>query len=807
MIANLVRDARYAVRTLVKSPGFTVVSVLILAIGIGATTALFSVVNAVLLTPLPYPESGRLAIAVRTEPGTLSAIASYPEFMDWHDSGVFSKSAAVVGKGFFLDTPDGPVPLVARRVTGEFFELLGVRPRLGREFLPEESGKRDDVAVMSHAMWANRLASDPGVVGRDLRLRDRVVHVVGVLPEDFVDPIDPGRPRDLYVPLIATEEERGPGGRNSQWVQVLGRLRDGITLEQAAGRIRDISGRAQRERAGSDVRSLAPFTLEALLDHHVGDARGALWMVFGAVGCVLLIGCANVSNLMLARLSARGHELAVRAAVGASARRLAAQLMTESLVLSAAGAAVALVLMLWTIDLIREVSPAGIPRIAAAGLDLRVFGFALLVTVVTGLLLGALPVLRGSRGDLLASLRRTAGSGGAAQAGSRGALLAGEVALTVVLMVGALLSVTSLRRLLAVDAGFRTDHVLSVNLTYAGEWKPEALRGFFDRLIVRARELPGVMAAAGVDNLPYSGSWSQFTTTVDGFAEGTRPELQGKTIDYQQAVVGGDYFRVMGIPLEGGRLFDRSDDAPGAATVIVSASLARALWGEQDPIGRRLDERGQRGAARVVGVVGSIRQFRPDAPVERTLYRPMAQAATWGGTLVLRSESDPGTLVPLIRQAAREIDAAVIFRSAVTMEDLVTARTSAPRFLAVLLGGFGAVALVLAALGVYGVLAYTVSRRTREIGVRVALGARQGGVLLMVVRQGMTPAAAGIAAGLVGAAALSRLMRGRLFGVTPTDPFTYGAVALVLAAVALAACWGPARRASRVDPMVALRCD
>ncbi|HET8948519.1 MAG TPA: ABC transporter permease, partial [Candidatus Polarisedimenticolia bacterium] len=628
MIANLVQDIRYAVRALGRSPGFTVVSVLILALGIGATTALFSVVNAVLLTPLPYPESGRLAIAVRTEPGNLSTIASYPEFMDWHDSGVFSQSAAVVGKGFFLDTDEGPGPLVGRRVTGEFFEVLGVQPRLGRSFLPDESRTREDVAVLSHAMWANRLGGDPDVVGRDLRLRDRVVHVVGVLPQDFVDPIDPGRPRDLYVPLIATAEERGPGGRNSQWVQVLGRLRDGITLEQGASRIRAISERAQRERVGSDPRSLAPFTLAALIDHHVAGARPALWMVFGAVGCVLLIGCANVSNLMGARLAARGHELAVRAAVGASGRRLAAQLMTESLVLSSAGAAVALVLILWTIDLVRDVSPADIPRIGDAGLDLRVFGFAILVSVASGLLLGLLPVLRGSRQDLLAPLKQTHGAGGIAMARSRRLLLAGEVALTCVLMVGAMLSLTSLRRLLAVDSGFRTDHVLSVNLSYAGEWKPEAVRSFFDRLTKRAGDFPGVLAAGAVDNLPYSGSWSQFTTTVDGFAEGALPELQGKTIDYQQAMVGGDYFRVMGIPLEAGRTFDRGDDAPGAAgTVIVSASLARALWGDQDPLGRRLGGEDVRPGARVIGVVGSVRQFGPDGPVERTLYRPMTQAA------------------------------------------------------------------------------------------------------------------------------------------------------------------------------------
>ena len=806
MIGNLIQDVRYALRVLRKSPGFTVVSVLTLALGIGATTALFSVVDAVLLTPLPYSDSGRLAIALRTEPGTLASMASYPEFMDWHDSGVFSQSAAAVGKGFFLDTREGPVPLRGRRVTREFFEVLGVRPRLGRDFLPEEADRREDVAVLSHAMWAAHLGSDPDVVGKDLRLRDRIVHVMGVLPEDFIDPIEPARARDLYVPLVASAEEAGPGGRNSQWLQVIGRLREGTSLEQAAGRIRSISGRALREHAGSDPRSLAPFTLTSLIDYHVADSRRALWMVFGAVGFVLLIGCANVSNLMLARLSGRGHELAVRAAVGASARRLAAQLITESLVLSTAGAAVALVVTLWAIDLIKKVSPADIPRLQGAGLDPNVFAFALFVTVLAGLLLGLLPVLRGSR-DRLEPLKQTRGSGGPTHARSRAALLIGEVALTVVLMVGALLAVTSLRRLLAVDSGFRTEKILSVYLTYAGEWRPEAMREFFDRLVSRVGEFPGVMAVGTVDTLPLSGSWSQYTTTVEGFAEGVLPEMQAKTIDFQQSVVGGDYFRVMGIPLEAGRLFDSRDGSSGAASVIVSASLARALWGDRDPLGRQVGGDRETPGAQVVGVVGNVRQFGPDAPMERTLYRPMAQRTTWGATLVVRAESDPQTLIPLVRQAARALDESVVFRQAITMDDHLKARIAGPRFLAVLLGCFGGVALVLAALGVYGVLAYSVSQRTREIGVRVALGARQGGVLLMVVRHGMALAGAGLLLGLLAAVGLSRLLRGQLYGVSPTDPLAYGAVALLLGIVAFLACWGPARRAARVDPMVALRCD
>jgi putative ABC transport system permease protein len=478
--------------------------------------------------------------------------------------------------------------------------------------------------------------------------------------------------------------------------------------------------------------------------------------------------------------------------------------MTESLLLSLLSGAVALVLVLWTIDLVKAISPVNIPRLETAGLDLRVFGFASLITVAAGLLFGLLPVLRGARHDVLTALKQASGTGGVAHTRSRSALLIGEVALTMILLVGATLAITSFQRLLRVDPGFQTSHILTVNLTYAGEWKHAAQRNFFEQSTERVRALPGVRAAGVVDNLPLSGAWSQFTTKVEEFAEGVLPEMIGKTVDYQQGVIGGDYFRVMGIPLKAGRTFDERDAAPGAASVIISESLARTLWGDADPLGRQLID-GETHGARVVGVVGNVRHFGLDTQTVRTLYRPMAQRVAWGGTLVVLTDQDASSLIPAIRERVRAVDRSVVFQRARTMEELLRSGTAAPRFLAVLLGSFGGVALVLASLGIYGVLAYSVSQRTREIGVRIALGAAPSSVLRMVVRNGMVLAGIGIGIGLAGALGLSQFLQKQLYEVRPTDPSIYAGVALLLSGVALLACYLPARRAAKVDPMVALR--
>jgi putative ABC transport system permease protein len=393
----------------------------------------------------------------------------------------------------------------------------------------------------------------------------------------------------------------------------------------------------------------------------------------------------------------------------------------------------------------------------------------------------------------------------AGRAGSRSVLLVAEVALTMVLMVGATLALTSLRRLLAVDPGFRTDQVLAVSLTHAGEWSASEQRASFARLLERVRALPAVQSAGLVDNVPYSGSWSQYTVPVKDFTTGVVPGMVGRTIEYQQAVIDGDYFRVLGIPLRAGRCFDARDDAGGTGSVILSESLARKLWGDADPLGRVVKDNAE--PAQVVGLVGDVRQFGPETSPVPTLYRPLAQRQAWGGTLVVRSDGDPASLLPAIRAGLLDVDRALVFQRSGTMDQSLRSLTAAPRFLAALLGAFAVVALLLASLGIYGVLAYAVRQRTREIGVRIALGARPRSVLGMVVRTGMAHAAVGVVVGLACALGLSRLLRTQLYGVSPDSPAVYGAVALVLASVALLACWVPALRAARVDPLVALRCD
>jgi putative ABC transport system permease protein len=797
-IESFVQDARFGLRMLAKSPGFTAVAVLTLALGIGADTAVYSLVDAVLLKPLPYSEADRLVIAVRKKPGPLRNIASYPDFTDWRASGAMEKSAAIVGRGFFLETDEGFEPLRGGRVSEEFFETLGVRPVVGRGFLPDEVRRGGNVAVISHALWTTRFAGDPLAAGKDLKLRGQIFRVVGILPSDFPDPVNPLAPRDLYVPLVVSGEERM--GRNSQWLQVIGRLTPGTSLQEAQAVIETTSERAQREYGGENVQGLSPFTLIPLHEHHVGDVKPALWLILGAVGFVLLIVCANIANLMLARITFRQHELAMRTALGASNGRLAAQLVTENLLLAVLGGAASLGTVTWMIDMMKAISPVSFPHIESAGLNARVLGFALVTTLGTGLVFGMLPILRGVRMGGLSAFRQ-AGEG---RARTRGALLIAEVALTMVLLVGALLTVTSIQRLLRVDPGFQESNLLTANLAYAGEWKQPAQHKFVEQLLERARALPGIRAAGAVDNLPFSGAWSQFWTTADEFAERARAEMQGKKIEYQQAVVCGQYFRAMGIPLKAGRFFDERDDAPGAASVIVSESLARTIWGDRDPLGMRVSD-GRTRNARVVGIVGDVRHFGPETMPVPSLYRPLAQWEAWGVTLVVQAGRDALGLVPVIRESVRALDRSVILQQARTMEEILRRRTAGPRFLAVLLGSFGCVALLLAIMGTYGVLAYSVSRRTREIGVRLALGAHPGTVLRMVILQGMSLAGIGVIAGLGGAVALSRLLQHQLFEVSATDPATYAAAALLLAAAAFLACWVPGRKAARVDPVVALR--
>ena len=809
-MGNFLQDVRHAVRLLAKSPGFTAVAVITLALGIGANTAIFSVVNAVLLRPLPYANDDQLVRAVRTQPSMLATIASYPDYTDWRDRGAFTGAAALVGRAFFFDDPSGIRRISGARVTTEFFPLLGVTPVLGRNFLPEEQTRGDLVAILSHRFWTEHFGQDPQIIGRELRMGAQgqtgfqVFRVIGVLPPDFRDPVSPVSGRELYTPLTATAEQIP--ARNSHWLHVLARRKPEVSLAQARTIVENLSRRGQSQPGGNPMQ-LPIFTAVPLRDVQEGDTRRALWLLLGAVGFVLLIACVNVSNLLLARANARRQEMAVRIAVGASRGRLLSQVLTESMLLSGVSGGAAMVLLLWGVEGIKAVSPGNIPRLDDAGLNIPVFAFALLSTALCGVLFGALPAARAARQDVMAAMKNTRASSGRGQRRTFSALLVGEVALTMVLLAGAALALQSLTRLVNVNTGFESSNVLTVSTIYAGQWDAARQRGFFADLSERVRALPGVRAVGVVDNLPLAGSWSQYTTDYRSFLERYPAEKAERRIEYEAGIVAGDYFRVMSIPILIGRGFSPAAlGGQGEPEVLVNQALARELWGSESPIGQRVNIGGEkRRWAQVVGVTGNIRHRGLRSAVNPSLYMTFGGKEAWGGTLVVRSDGDSERLGPQIREIVRGLDSGVVIQRIRAMRDIFSEHTASSLFMALLLGSFAALATLLAMIGTYGVLAYAVSQRTREIGIRLALGAEPVGMLRMVIRNGLALVGVGIVIGTGAALWLSRYLTTMLFEVSGTNPLTYVAVASSLMAAALVACYLPARRAAKTDPIVALR--
>lgn len=806
---NLIMDLRHALRLLWKTPGFSLAVVLTLALGIGANTAIFSVVNAVLLQPLPYRDAEQLVRAVRVQPTSLATIASYPDYTDWRDSGAFESATALVGRAYFLETGGELKRVVGARVNASFFRVLGVKPVIGRDFVAEEETRGEPVAIISHRLWRDHFAGDPQVTSRTLelaaQLQDGVVtyRIIAVLPENFRDPISPVSGRDIYSPLTATAEEAT--SRNSQWLHLIARLKPGVSLEQAKSIVGALYER--NNKPGQDIRNLPKFTVVPLRELQVGDTRKALWLLLAAVGFVLLIACANVSNLLLARANARGHEMAIRAAIGASRRRLMAQTLTESLLLASLGGAAGIVLLLWGIEGLKRVAPADIPRLDQVSLNVPVLAFAALTTLFCGVLFGLLPSLRSAGAEVIAAMKSTRSSGDPRKRRAFSTLLVGEVALTMVLLAGAALSLQSLTRMLGVDVGFERANVLTISTIHAGKWEPAKQRLFYQQFAERVRALPGVSSVGVVDNLPLSGSWSQYTTNYQSFLQKFPPEKADTKIEYQAGVVFGDYFRAMGIPLRAGRWFAPAAGGENApAEVLVSEKFAAEIWGKENPVGQRVNIGGQKPRwAEVVGVVGDVKHSGLDAKINPTLYSPFGVRESWGGTLVVRSRQNPAPLIAAVRQAVRELDRNVVIQRVRTYDDYFAEQTAAPRFLAVLLGSFAGLATLLAMVGTYGVLAYAVGQRTQEIGIRLALGGTPSSVLWMVLRNGMGLVAVGVLLGSGAAFWLSRYLRTLLFEVNTASPLTYAAVASSLLAAALLACYLPARRAAKTDPMVALR--
>jgi putative ABC transport system permease protein len=800
-------DVRYGLRILLKQPTFTLVAVLTLALGIGANTAIFSVVNGVLLHPLPYGEPDRLVVVWGTVGDNSSAPSSAADFLDWRrQNRVFDGLAALFPAALTLTGADEPERLRGLQVTPNFFEVLGVEPSLGSGFTLDTESVGEAAVLLSHEFWQRRFGGRPSVINETLALDGKIYSIAGVMPAGFQFATEEADvwvrpPRDMPVPPIDLPDELDVlTFRGLHWLHVIGRLSPGATVEEAQAAMDVISRRLAGEYEDDAGRGARVVRLQ---DQVVGDVRPALLVLLGAVGFVLLIACGNVANLLLARATGRVKEIAIRTALGASRGRLIGQLLTESVALAMLGGALGLFFAFWTVDLILALSPDVLPRISVIGLDGGVFSFTLAVSVITGLVFGLLPALQASNPDIQGTLKEGGhSSGGGERNRLRASLVVAELGLASVLLIGAVLLARSFAGLQNVDPGFVPDKVLTLRL-----WLPELrypdddeIAGFYDDVLDRVRNLPGVQSASAVLGVPLSGSSASFGFSIEGRPK--PPPGEEYTAGFQS--VGRDYFQTMGIPLVGGRDFDERDDADAPSVAVINETLARRYWPEEDPIGRRvsLDDEDW---IEIVGVVRDVRHQGLDSEPRAELYLPYRQAPLRFMTLVVKTQSEPLELAGAVRSQVLAVDGNLPIFKVMSLEQIVSDSVAQPRFNMTLVGAFSFLALLLAAIGIYGVMSYTVSRRTHELGIRIAMGACTGDLLKMVVRQGMGLIAAGIGVGLLAAWALTRVLSGFLFGVTPTDPLTFIGVSFVLAFVALLATVLPARRAARVDPLNALR--
>ncbi|AKJ07005.1 putative permease [Archangium gephyra] len=799
----LVQDVRYALRMLRHAPGFALVAVLTLGLGIGATTAIFSVVRGVLMRPLPFAEPERLVRMWQANPsqGVARGEVSPLDFADWKAR---QRSFEDMGTWWYVEGMSGsnlsgdgePQRLPAAYVNDGFFSTLGVAPVLGRALLAgEHQPGHNAVAVISHGLWQRRFGGDRTLLGRTLTLDGLPITVVGVMPPGFSFPSERV---DVWLSDSLIEESGIPRQRQVRWQSVVARLKPGVSLETARTEMNGVARQLAEEYPATNVQTSA-VTVVPLHEAVTGDVRAGLMVLLGAVGFLLLIACVNVANLMLTRATARERELAVRAALGAGPVRLMGQLLTESLVLALLGGAFGLLLAVWGTELLLAFSVKQLPRLHEVRVDGAVLGFAMGATLFTGVLFGLLPALRAGSPQLAPVLkaagRGTAGGGGARL---RGALVVTEVALAVVLMAGAGLAVRSLMSLLSVEPGFRAEGAVVVSFSSSPAGRTS--RQYLAEVLERVREVPGVQVAGTTRNLPLEGSGEPAPLVLPGQSQESAADAP--RVNY--LFVSNDYFRAMGIPLLRGRAFTTLD-REGPPAMMVNDAFVRRFFPGEDVVGKAIQWGDA--TAPIVGVVGDVRQESLSEPAPPLVYVHVLQQSRSSVNLVVRGEGAPLQLAAAVRQAIWSVNPNQTITRITTLEEVVGGSVARPRLIAALLGLFAVLALVLGAVGIYGVLAYTVGQRQREIGVRLALGARPAEVLGMVLRNGMRLAGLGVALGVAGALVLSRVMSSILFGVAPHDPLTFGAVAVVLLGVALVACLVPARRAMRVDPAVSLRAE
>jgi putative ABC transport system permease protein len=813
-------DLKAAYRALKSSKTFTAVALTVLALGIGASTAIFSVVDTVVLRGLPFDEHDRLvAVGQRSTPSgraggpTLDpqAVNSFApqNYIDLiAQQQVFESISAIAGGALTLREPGAePEEMRAQRVTASFFTVLRQQPVIGRAFTVEnENDGQQQVAVLSDGLWRRRFGADPGIVGKTIPLEGGAYQVLGVMAPDFEYPVGSARPTELFVPYVVPPDERvRDPSRMSIYLQSIARLKPGVSLAQAQANMNQIATALQQANPKWNKDTL--LGVRPLHDHIVG-ARTTQWMLMllGAVGIVLLIACANVANLLLARASEREREVGIRAALGAGRWQLMRQLMTENLVLAVLGTVLALVLAWWGVSVLKTAIPDGVPRVSKIAIDLRVLGAAALIALVTGTLFGIVPAFQLSRPDLTHALKEGArgASTGRGRRRLRSALVVVEVALAVVLLVGAALFIGSFRTLMHIDPGFNPDHVLTASLQprfdqRAANTPPPSFSNEFGQIVERISNTPGVTHVSVISGgMPLGGSMSTTSYTIPG-----RVELSG---DHNISIrrVTADYHQAIGIPLRRGRLFTDADRDGAAPVVILNESAAKQLFPGEDAVGKVMGVNGDR---TIVGVVGDIYQTSLEAAPRTEAYVPVAQGRTLGSDLIIRTSGDPYTVVPAVRAAVLSVLPDVPLRNVRSMNEVIARLIAQRRFNMLLLGLFGVLGLVISAVGIYGVMAYVVAQREREIGVRMALGASRGAVVGMILRSAAILVAFGLVIGAVAAWSLGGMAKAFLFKIEVTDPRVYATAIGVLVAAALLASLIPARRAASVDPLVALRAE
>ena len=800
----------YSVRVLLKRPGLTAVAIVAIGLGIGANSAIFSVVNTVLLQPLPYEQPEQLVMLSaeqRNQALDGRGTFSLPDFLDVQRSSTTLEHVAIhQGAGTIMTEGGDPERVLGAAVSADYFPLLRVKPVLGRVFTRDEDKQgASPVTLISYGLWQRRFGGDPGIVGREIDLGGKTT-VIGVLPAGFQFPISDD-PQDFWEPILGADFMAKEGHeRANRFLSVVGRLKPGVTVEQAKADLDLLSRQIEQQSPESNTNVI--FNAVSMHEDVTRDYRPALLIMLGAVGLVLLIACANVANLLLARATARQKEIAIRMALGASRSRIAAQLLTESVLLSVAGGLFGLLLATWGMDLLVAYGPANVPRLRAVSLDRYVLFFTLGVSTLTGVVFGLAPALHASRpdpGNMLKDAGR--GSSHSGRNWMRSGLIVSEVALSLMLLAGAGLLINSFWRLLHTDAGFDGKGVLALDipLNRTKYTTPEQRSAAFEQLVARMKTIPGVRDASVVSNVPLT----DFDEELSFQVEGREPYKPGEEAASDYTVIGNDYFRTMQINVLRGRVFTSQDTATSPRVIIVSDAFVKRYFPNEEPIGRRIIFDGPNKVPReIVGVVGDVRRNGLDVDVEPEMYVPHIQKPERRLNVVIRTDhEDASQLAPLARAEVKAFDPNQVVWRVQTLQQLFGASVASRRFNMVLLGIFASVALVLAAVGLYGVMSYSVSRRTQEIGIRMALGAKRVDVLRLVVRQGMTMTLIGLVLGLAGAFSLSRVMIGLLHGVSPTDPLTFAGVSIVLLAVALLACLIPARRATRVDPIVALRAE